>query len=161
MAQAIDAEDRARRTISEALHDGALQDLLAVRNELYAMAGQGGDDAAIAATQERLTGIVARLRDVMSALHPTMLQYGGLEAALLAVVEQERGGGEFLAHVTVDPGAAGWSRRRSTPRTAPVAASPRRCTTAPSRSCWPSATSSTGWPAAAATTPRSRPRRRT
>jgi PAS domain S-box-containing protein len=107
VAQAIDAEDRARRTISEALHDGALQELLAVRNELYAMAGQGGDDEALAATQERLTGIVAHLRDVMSALHPTMLQYGGLEAALLAVVEQERGTGEFDAHVVVDPAAAG------------------------------------------------------
>ena len=107
VAQAIDAEDRARRSISEALHDGALQDLLAVRNELYAMAGQGGDDAALSDTQERVTGIVARLRDVMSALHPTMLQYGGLEAALLAVVEQERGTGEFEAHVVVDPAAAG------------------------------------------------------
>ena len=107
VAQAIDAEDRARRSISEALHDGALQELLAVRNELYAMTGQGGDDAALAATQERVTGIVARLREVMSALHPTILQYGGLEAALLAVVEQERGTGEFEAHVVVDPAAAG------------------------------------------------------
>jgi signal transduction histidine kinase/PAS domain-containing protein len=107
VAQAIDAEDRARRSISEALHDGALQDLLAVRNELYAMAGRGGDDDALAATQEQLTAIVARLRDVMSALHPTMLQYGGLEAALLAVVEQERGAGAFEAHVNVEPDAAG------------------------------------------------------
>jgi two-component system NarL family sensor kinase len=71
------------------------------------MAGQGGDDAALVAAQERVTGIVARLRDVMSALHPTMLQYGGLEAALLAVVEQERGTGQFEAHVVVDPAAAG------------------------------------------------------
>ena len=107
VAQAIDAEDRARRSISEALHDGALQELLAVRNELFAMTGRGGDDDALTATQERLTSIVVRLRDVMSALHPTMLQYGGLEAALLAVVEQERGSGEFEAHVTVDPAAAG------------------------------------------------------
>jgi PAS domain S-box-containing protein len=107
VAQAIDAEDRARRSISEALHDGALQELLAVRNELFGMAGRGGDDEALAETQERLTAIVVRLRDVMSALHPTMLQYGGLEAALLAVVEQERGTGEFEAHVVVDPAAAG------------------------------------------------------
>ena len=107
VAQAIDAEDHARRSISEALHDGALQELLAVRNELFAMTGRGGDDDALAATQERLTSIVVRLRDVMSALHPTMLLYGGLEAALLAVVEQERGSGEFEAHVTVDPAAAG------------------------------------------------------
>ena len=107
VAQAIDAEDSARRRISEALHDGALQELLAVRNELFAMEGRGGDDAAITASQERLTAIVGRLREVMSALHPTMLQYGGLEAALLAVVEQERAGGDFTAHVTVEEAAAG------------------------------------------------------
>ena len=107
VAQAIDAEDRARRRISEALHDGALQELLAVRNGLFAMTGRGGDDAALAAAQERLTAIVVRLRDVMSAMHPTMLQYGGLEAALLAVVEQERGTGDFAAHVSIAPGTAG------------------------------------------------------
>ena len=107
VAQAIDAEDGARRRISEALHDGALQELLAARNELFGMTGHGGDDAALAATQERLTGIVLRLRDVMSALHPTLLQYGGLEAALLAVIEQERGTGAFEARVTVEEAAAG------------------------------------------------------
>ncbi len=107
VAQAIDAEDRARRRISEALHDGALQELLAARNGLFAMAGRGGDDDALASTQERLTAIVVRLRDVMSAMHPTMLQYGGLETALLAVVEQERGAGDFTAHVSVAPAAAG------------------------------------------------------
>jgi PAS domain S-box-containing protein len=107
VAQAIDAEDRARRRISEALHDGALQELLAVRNELFGMTGRGGDDAALAATQERLEAIVVHLRDVMSAMHPTVLQYGGIEAALLAVVEQERVAGHFATHVSVAPGAAG------------------------------------------------------
>ena len=107
VAQAIDAEDRARRGISEALHDGALQELLAVRNELYAMAGHGGDEEALAAAQERVVAIVGHLREVMSALHPTILQYGGLEAALLAVAEQEFTGRSFESHVRVDPEAAG------------------------------------------------------
>ena len=107
VAQAIDAEDRARRGISEALHDGALQELLAVRNELFAMAGRGGDDEALASAQERLIAILARLREVMSALHPTMLHYGGLEAALLAVAEQEFAGQAFEAQVDVDAEAAG------------------------------------------------------
>jgi signal transduction histidine kinase/PAS domain-containing protein len=107
VAQAIDAEDRARRRISEALHDGALQELLAVRNELYALEGRGGDDDALASAQERLTAILARLREVMSAMHPTMLHYGGLEAALLAVAEQEFAGQAFEAHVEVDDEAAG------------------------------------------------------
>ncbi len=107
VAQAIDAEDRARRSISDALHDGALQELLAVRNELFAMAGRGGDDAALEATRDRLTAIIGRLRDVMSALHPSLLHYGGLEAALLAVAEQERGAAGFEARVSVEPRACG------------------------------------------------------
>jgi len=107
VAQAIDAEDRARRTISEALHDRALQDLIAVRNELFAMTGRGGDDAALEAAQRRLVEIISRLREVMSALHPTVLQYGGLEAALHAVAEQHGGAAAFEAAVTVDPSAAG------------------------------------------------------
>ena len=107
VAQAIDAEDRARRDISEALHDGALQELLAVRNVLFAMAGRGGDEEALASAQERLTAILAHLREVMSALHPTILHYGGLEAALRAVAEQEFAGREFEAQVEVEPDAAG------------------------------------------------------
>ena len=107
VAQAIDAEDRARRGISEALHDGALQELLAVRNSLFALAGRGGDEDALASAQERLIAILAHLREVMSALHPTMLHYGGLEAALLAVAEQEFAGQAFEAQVDVDAEAAG------------------------------------------------------
>jgi two-component system NarL family sensor kinase len=43
----------------------------------------------------------------MSALHPTVLQYGGLEAALLAVADQHGAAAAFEAVVTVDPDAAG------------------------------------------------------
>ena len=107
VAQAIDAEVRARRGISEALHDGALQELLAVRNVLFAMAGRGGDEEALASAQDGLAAILAHLREVMSALHPTILHYGGLEAALHAVAEQEFATREFEAHVEVEPDAAG------------------------------------------------------
>jgi two-component system NarL family sensor kinase len=107
VAQAIDAEDRARRDISEALHDGALQELLAARNQLFAMAGRGGDDDALAAAQDQLEAILVRLREVMSALHPTMLHYGGLEAALLAVAEQEFAARALETRVDVDPASAG------------------------------------------------------
>ena len=107
VGQALDAEEGARRRISETLHDGALQELLAARVDLYALSGRGGDDAAIDAAQERLGAIIRRLREVMSALHPTVLQYGGLEAALLAVADEQGGAGGFEAHVTVEPQATG------------------------------------------------------
>ena len=93
--QALDAEERARRRISETLHDGALQELLAARVDLFGLTGRGGDEAAIAGAQERLGAIIRRLREVMSALHPTVLQYGGLEAALHAVADEQAGAGGF------------------------------------------------------------------
>jgi len=43
----------------------------------------------------------------MSALHPTVLQYGGLEAALHAVADQQGHAGGFGTHVAVEPDAAG------------------------------------------------------
>ena len=42
VAQTLDAEERARRRISETLHDGALQDVLAAGHDLYALSGHGG-----------------------------------------------------------------------------------------------------------------------
>ena len=106
VAQALDAEERARRTISETLHDGPLQELLAATHDLYALTGRGGDDAALTDAQERLAGIARRLREVMVALHPTVLQSGGLEAALLAVAEQQAHEGGFRTEVSVEPEAA-------------------------------------------------------
>jgi signal transduction histidine kinase len=101
VAQALEAEERARRTISEALHDGPLQDLLA------ALAGRGGDEEALAHARERLGGVVGQLREVMGALHPTVLQYGGIEAALHAIAEQHASSAGFETEISVDPAAAG------------------------------------------------------
>jgi len=45
VAQALDAEERARRSMSESLHDGALQDVLAAGHDLWALGdapGSGG-----------------------------------------------------------------------------------------------------------------------
>ncbi len=105
VVQALDGEERARRRISETLHDGALQELLSARVDLFGL--RGGDEAAIAGAQERLGAIIRRLREVMSALHPTVLHYGGLDAALHAVADEQAGASGFEAHVEVDPAATG------------------------------------------------------
>jgi two-component system NarL family sensor kinase len=57
--------------------------------------------------QQGLTAIIRRLREVMSALHPTVLQYAGLEAALHAVADQQAGLGGFEADVAVEAAATG------------------------------------------------------
>ena len=103
VAQALDAEERARRRMSNTLHDGALQDLLAAGHDLYAL----GDDPEVDEVRSRLGAIVRRLRDVMTAMHPTVLQAGGLEAALAAVADQHGNRAGFEPRVTVDPDAVG------------------------------------------------------
>jgi len=108
VAQAMDAEERTRRAIAEALHDGALQEALVARHSLGRLRIQDGDapeelERAHAAI-ERMAG---QLREAMVALHPTVLQAGGLETALTAVAEQQARLGSFAVHVHVDPAAAG------------------------------------------------------
>jgi signal transduction histidine kinase len=103
VAQALDAEERARRSMSESLHDGALQDVLAAGHDLWALGDQpGAEDARV-----MLRDVVARLRAVMVALHPTVLAYGGLDAALRAVAAQQSAAGGFQVEVTVDQAAIG------------------------------------------------------
>jgi two-component system NarL family sensor kinase len=92
--------------MSDTLHDGALQDLLAAGHDLYGLRG-GERHADVEYVSGRLGEIVRRLRDVMTAMHPTVLQAGGLEAALYAVAEQYGRSGGFETRVTVEPDAVG------------------------------------------------------
>jgi signal transduction histidine kinase len=103
VAQALDAEERARRSMSESIHDGALQDILAAGHDLWALGDAPGAESARA----MLRDVVARLRAVMVALHPTVLAYGGLDAALHAVAAQQSVAGGFEVEVDVDPSAIG------------------------------------------------------
>ena len=103
VVQALDAEDRARRSMSESLHDGALQDVLAAGHDLWALGDTPGAEAARAMQRD----VIARLRAVMVALHPTVLAYGGLDAALRAVASQHGASGGFEVAVEVDPAASG------------------------------------------------------
>jgi two-component system NarL family sensor kinase len=89
--------------MSESLHDGALQDILAAGHDLWALGDAPGAESARA----MLRDVVARLRAVMVALHPTVLAYGGLDAALHAVAAQQSVAGGFEVAVEVDPAAIG------------------------------------------------------
>jgi two-component system NarL family sensor kinase len=111
VAENLEAEERVRQRISEQLHDGALQDLLAARQDLVEAAGPGADPQ----TREEMLGYarqgveraVKLLREAVHALHPVVLQHGGLEAAMRAAADQAARQGAFRAEVTVDPAAAG------------------------------------------------------
>lgn len=99
VAQALDAEDRARRRLAEALHDDALQSLLAARQML------GTGDAELVA--QGLDDAVRQIREAVFDLHPHLLAHAGLRAALEAVVERLAARGGPRGTVEVDAGAAG------------------------------------------------------
>lgn len=85
VAESVHAEERADRELSEQLHDGPLQSLLAARLELDELrerpSGPGFDhlDAA-------LRDIVTALRTTVSTLHPQVLTEVGLSAAVADLV---------------------------------------------------------------------------
>ncbi len=102
VAQALEAEDVARRRLAEALHDHALQNLLAARHELGA-----GPGAELDVVGEALDRTVAQLREAVFDLHPYLLEQAGLGVALRAVAEQAARRAGFDVDVDVDDDVAG------------------------------------------------------
>ena len=98
VAQALDAEDRARRRLAESLHDEALQNLLAARQLLDA-----GDPESAALAREGLDEGVTQIRQAVFDLHPYLLEQAGLRAAIQAVAERAGRRAGFAVAVDVDP----------------------------------------------------------
>jgi signal transduction histidine kinase/PAS domain-containing protein len=108
VAQALDAEDRARRGISEALHDGPLQDLLALGHDVARLeASTEQDEHHLERVRAGLARAVRQIREVMLDLHPVLLQVGGLESALRAICAQSARTGGYDCDVEIDPRASG------------------------------------------------------
>jgi PAS domain S-box-containing protein len=108
VALALDAEDRARRSISEALHDGPLQDLLALGHDVARLRpAAAGDERHLGRVRDGLARAVSQIREVMLDLHPVQLQVGGLESALRAICAQQAAAGGYTCAVRIEPAAAG------------------------------------------------------
>jgi two-component system NarL family sensor kinase len=105
VAQALEAEDRERRRLSELLHDEAVQDLLAAHQDLDE--ASHADGSALARAREGVERAIRELRDAIFDLHPYTLDYGGLAAALRAIGEQQGRRGSYRCEVSVAPDAVG------------------------------------------------------
>ena len=92
-------EDRQRRELAEALHDGALQYLLGARLELDD-ARDTGDASAFDRIDEALTQSTRLLRSTVSELHPAVLAQSGLVRAIRDLAEATAARSGLL--VTVD-----------------------------------------------------------
>ncbi len=104
VAQALDAEDRERRRLAEALHDEAIQNLLAARQEVAAE-GNGSTDLEL--VRLGLDRTIDQLRNAVFELHPYVLEHAGLTAALRAVADQQARRSGFSWRVDVEPTATG------------------------------------------------------
>ena len=80
LAELAAIEERERRQLSEALHDGALQYLLAARMDLEDV--RDGDPVAIDRIDHALTTSATLLRSTVRDLHPAVLDQGGLVSAV-------------------------------------------------------------------------------
>ncbi|MCX6475575.1 ATP-binding protein, partial [Rhodococcus sp. (in: high G+C Gram-positive bacteria)] len=104
LAELMGLEQRERTELSEQLHDGALQYVLAARMDLDELA-DSAEPVALARAAKALGEATTLLRSSVSELHPTVLVHVGLARAIgdLARSAQGRGG------VVVDVDTSGWN----------------------------------------------------
>ena len=101
VGQILAAEEGERRRLAEALHDEAMQNLLAARQDLEG--GVGTTDVARACVA--LDSTIDRLRDAIFELHPAVLERVGLPAAVEAVADRHGRRAGFDTFVDVEPSA--------------------------------------------------------
>ena len=103
-SEVLSAEEQARRRLAEDLHDGALQTLLAAKQDLIeASPGRAGVIRAAKGVSEGIDD----LRRAVGALHPVTIEHDGFAGAVGAVAtEAERRGG-FECELRVEEEASG------------------------------------------------------
>lgn len=94
VARLMTAEERERGTLAEKLHDGALQSVLAARQDLEELPHEPAVADILKRARRALTDAVNELRRSVSTLHPAVLEHSDLVPALRNLVAEtaERAG---------------------------------------------------------------------
>jgi len=101
LAEVMNVEDNQRRLLAEGLHDHAIQNLLAARQDVdEAQAVTPG--AELERAHAVLTSTLADLRGAIFELHPHVLNQAGLEKALEATAERASKRGGFDVDLYLD-----------------------------------------------------------
>lgn len=103
LREMVGIETRERADLAEQLHDGALQYLLAARQDLDD-ARQAGDPASFDRVEQALVESARLLRSTVTELHPAVLDQAGLARALHSLADGFAERGRLAIAVDVD----GW-----------------------------------------------------
>jgi two-component system NarL family sensor kinase len=99
LAEMVTIEQREQRDLAETLHDGALQYVLAARQELEAL--DEGDPEAVERIDLALAETARLLRSTMTQLHPAVVDTAGLLPALSDLVETVNARGQLSAELQI------------------------------------------------------------
>jgi len=102
LEEVLSLEKRERQSLSERLHDGALQYILASRREMEEV--REGSTDAMDRVDEALAESSRLLRDVVRELHPEVLAQAGLRAALTSLADRIAASTNLTVHTDAD----GW-----------------------------------------------------
>jgi two-component system NarL family sensor kinase len=105
VSHTLEVEERERRVLAESLHDGAIQSLLSARQDLEE--ASDGEERALGRARNAVDESVVQLRDAVRHLHPSVLEAGGLGAAVVALARAQAERGGFVVDVEVDPTGVG------------------------------------------------------
>ncbi|MFE9254264.1 sensor histidine kinase [Streptomyces sp. NPDC006879] len=103
LGQAMDAEERERRNLAEALHDQALQNVLAARHDVDEGRSPEYRQEALGRADLALADAARQMRSIVSELHPAVLKELGLVQAVQSLVASASSRGRF--DVRVEAGA--------------------------------------------------------
>jgi signal transduction histidine kinase len=109
LTQVLAAEDRERQELADALHDEALQSLLAADQDLRE--ARSGRASSLDRARNAIEVTVEQLRDAAFRLHPAVLEQAGLEAAVRAVALDCESRAGFSCQVRMDADAEGIADR--------------------------------------------------
>lgn len=100
-SEALEAEERERRSLAEGLHNETVQNLLAARHDLQEVSDEAPHPALDRADAALVTTI-EQVREAIFELHPYVLEEAGLRAALTSIAEHAARRGGFRIELSID-----------------------------------------------------------
>jgi two-component system NarL family sensor kinase len=102
--ETVAAEERERKRLAEALHDGAMQNVVTAGYDLDALMAGDTDQERVTRARKAIADALRELRSTVQELHPIVLEAAGLSVALerLCAEHAERSAAQFVLDLPRD-----------------------------------------------------------